>query len=101
MYNEVKQLTEQKTQNASTAVKNNKGIILTDPDEVKIRWKEYIEELYDKDGKPREEDLNLEQEQNIDEDQKGPDILSSELREGLELMKTKKSEGIDAIPAEY
>ena len=34
-------------------------IIVTDPEEVRETWKQYIESLYDKDGKPKIEDLKL------------------------------------------
>ena len=36
-----------------TAIRDDKGEPLTDPEEVRKQWKEYIEVLYDKDGKPR------------------------------------------------
>jgi len=50
---------------------------LTDPKEKRNRWKEFIEELYDKEGKPAEDQLDLgqcleEQEGKPAEDQQGP-----------------------------
>ena len=44
--------------------------MLTDSDKVRDRWKEYIEDLYDKNIKPQEEDMHLETD--TEDDVKGP-----------------------------
>ena len=33
-------------------IKKRKGELIKDQEEIKKRWKEYFEDLYDKDGKP-------------------------------------------------
>jgi len=43
---------------------------------VRDRWKEYIEDLYDNNNNPQEEDMHLETD--IEDDVKGPPILFSE-----------------------
>ena len=49
----VKQLTwNNKGNSRSVAIKNSAGQLLNESEEVRERWMEYIEQLYDKDGKP-------------------------------------------------
>ena len=52
----------------SVSVENNEGNIITDPEEVRERWKQYTEALHDKDGKPKLEDIQVEEEEKIGED---------------------------------
>jgi len=60
--------------------------------------KEYVEELYDKENKPSEEEIPLEE--SVEEDMQGPLILFSEFETALAELKTKKAEGPDGIPGE-
>ena len=66
----MKQLTSKKGNNNSvTAIKSSNGEVLTDGNEIKTRWKEYIETLYDKNGKPTVEQMGAkEEESNLQED---------------------------------
>ena len=49
MYAKVKKLSAEKNVSSkSTTIKDDTGKLLTDPEEVRKRWKEYIEMLYDK-----------------------------------------------------
>ena len=41
---------------------------MSEPEEIKKRWKRYIEVLYNKDGKPSEIDFQLEDESTVDPD---------------------------------
>jgi hypothetical protein len=101
MYAKVHELTKKDAKSSRTAViKDNNGKLLTEKEDVMNRWKEYIEILYDKDGKPTEEDIQLEQEDQIQEDYKGPEILKSEIEKAIDEMKNNKAEGVDGIPAE-
>ena len=75
--------------------------MLTEPDEVRNRWREYIELLYDKNGKPSLEDIGLEEEYLIEDDYKGPKLIDSEVRAAVAEMKQNKAEGVDGIPAEF
>jgi len=99
VYSRVRELTEKpKISNQSSGIKDKDGQLLSETDKIKKRWKEYIEELYDKEGKPTE--LEIEMESQIDDDSKGPDILDIEITSAIEVMKNKKAEGVDGIPAE-
>ena len=69
--------------------------------DVKDRWKEYVEELYDKAGKPAEKDFKLEDENMIENDKKGPDILRDEIYAAIKCLKNGKAAGVDDVPAEF
>ena len=61
---------------------------MTDSDKVRDGWNEYIEDLYDKNNKPQEEDVHLETD--TEDDVKGPPILFTEFEAALgELKKWK------------
>ena len=66
---------------------------LTEADDIKKRWQEYMEELYKKDlHNPDNHDdviTNLE-----------PDILESEVKWALESITTNKASGGDGIPVQ-
>ena len=64
--------------------------------EIKNRWKEYVETLYDKDGKPKETDIGVRESTDVAVDFMGPDILESEGRAAIKEMKENKS-GVDGI----
>lgn len=55
------------------------GTLLTDSEDVKERWREYIEELYAKDEKRTFIPLELEEE--VDIDSIGPDLLREGIRQ--------------------
>ena len=75
------------------SIKDRNGMDLTEADDIKKRWQEYIEELYKKDLKdPNNHDgviTHLE-----------PDILECEVKWALESITTNKAGGGDEIPAE-
>jgi hypothetical protein len=101
MYHKIKEATENKTpQDKGHAIRNKKGSLLINETDIRNRWKEYIENLYNKAEKPTEVELQLELEQEVDNDSKGPPILHSEVQEAIRHMKRKKAEGSDNIPAE-
>src|ERR1051325_11305395 len=103
MYAKVKELTQKtkKTSSRRTSVKHSNEKLLTEPDEVRNRWKEYIELLYDKNGKPSLEDIRLDEEYLIEDDYKGFKLIESEVRAAVAEMKQNKAEGVDGIPAEF
>ena len=70
MYERVKILGKKRNAGSSGyAVKNTDGILLTDVVEVRERWKEYTEKLYDK---PSVEEMSIENENEVQEDDRGP-----------------------------
>ena len=76
MYAKVNELTKTKISTSkSSSLKNKNGNLLTKPEEIKLRWKEYIEELYAKQDKPTQ--IKVENEVDVCEDNKGPYLLDS------------------------
>ena len=61
---------------------------MTDCDKVRDRLKEYIEDLYDKNNKPQEEDMHLETD--TEDDVKGPPIPFSEFEAALSELKMER-----------
>src|SRR5207244_6697020 len=95
MYAKVKKLPAKKNVSSkSTTIKDDTGKLLTDPEEVRRRWKEYIEMLYDKNEKPKPGDLVLGSE---GDSCKGPDLLDSEIVSAIGEMKKNKAVGVDNI----
>ena len=74
--------------------------MVNEPEEVKETWRQYIESLYDKDGKPKIEDLQVEEREEIDEDVAGPEVLKSEILLAISEMKEEKAAGVGEIPSE-
>ena len=74
-------------------IKDRNGMDLTEAEDIKKRWQEYIEELYKKDlYDPDNHDgviTHLE-----------PDILECEVKWALESITTNKASRCDGIPAE-
>src|SRR6478609_7139715 len=73
----------------------------TEPEEIRNRCKEYIETLYDKNGKPQNEEIGIELELDVDKDSKGPVILDSKVTNAIEALKVGKAIGPDGIPDEF
>ena len=62
VYAKIGQLTgKNRNSNTNISVKDGKGALLTEPESIRERWKEYIEELYDRNGKPTNEEMEDEQ----------------------------------------
>src|SRR6478609_1203416 len=102
VYAKVGQLTRKKTTNCtSEAIKDETGKLLTEPEEIRKRWKEYVKTLYDRNGKPQNEEMGIELELDVDEDSKGPVNLDSEVTNAIEALKVSKAIGPDGIPAEF
>ena len=71
-------------------IKDRKGLDLTEAEDIKKRWQEYMEELYKKD---------LHDADNHDDviTNLGPDILESEVKWALQNISTNKTSGGDGI----
>jgi len=98
MYQKVKELTWKNKSKATKSIMNKQGELLKEPEKINQRWKEYIEELYNKEERP--ENIDMEEEAEVEEDQLGPDILESEILQAIQDLKIGKAEGEDGIPAE-
>src|SRR6476619_2484961 len=102
VYAKVGQLKRKKTTNCkSEAIKDETGKLLTEPEEMRNKWKEYIETLYDKNGKSQNEEMGIELELDVDEDSKGPVILDSEVANAIEALNAGKTIEPDSVPAEF
>ena len=75
--------------------------MLSQPDEVRNRWKEYIEDLYCGSDKPKFEELDIELETEVNENNKGSELLGDEIRTAIKELRKKKAVGVDEIPAEF
>ena len=75
------------------SIKDRNGLDITEAEDIKKRWQEYIEELYKKDLHDQDDHddviTNLE-----------PDILECEVKWVLESITTNKASGDDGIPVE-
>jgi len=101
-YRKLHQLTGQNImRNSSKAIKDKDGTLLTDKSDIIERWRIYIETLYDAERKPGKDSLILEQEEEVEKDCIGPDLIVSEIRAAIKELKSRKAVGIDNIPAEF
>ena len=73
------------------SIKDRNGLDLTEAEDIKKRWQEYMEELYKKDLHNNHDDMITNQE---------PDILECEVKWALESVTTNKARGGDRIPDE-
>jgi hypothetical protein len=102
MYRKVKALTGMdKVRNKNGGIKDEQGELMSEPEEIMERWKRYIEVLYNKDGKPSEIDFQLEEENAVESDALGPDLMESEITSATKEMKNNKAEVIDGILGEF
>ena len=75
------------------SIKDRDGMDLTEAEDIKKRWQEYIEELYKKDlHDPDSHDGMITHQE--------PDILECEVKWALETTTTNKASGDDGIPIE-
>ena len=58
MHQKVKELSERKKRRPTNAINDRDETKLTESRKVQSRWKEYIEDLYDKSGKPSNSDCH-------------------------------------------
>ena len=82
-------------------INDKNGALLTSKDKIRNRWKEYIEDLYDKENRPEMEELYLENHETIDPETEGPELLDSEISEAIKCLKRGKAEGGDGIQGEF
>jgi hypothetical protein len=77
----------------TVGIENSQGNVIDDQKEVLKIWEIYFEELYDRANRP--EKLNVEPEEEIDEDHRGPHKLRSEVEKAIKEMRDKKAIGDD------
>jgi len=102
VYAKVKKLSGNRRKNKCILkIKDANGDMLTDPEKIKGRWKDYVEALYDKNGKPKSDEVELEKSDEVNDDERGPDLLKEEIENAINNMKDNKAAGVDGIPAEF
>ena len=77
--------------------KNQSNIVIDHRQALRI-WEKYIQDLYDSENHPQ--DTEIEAEVELDEDDKGPTILKSEVVKAIKDMQRKKATGDDNIPVD-
>ena len=95
VYSTIKTITRKPTIKMQT-IKGKDGKILTDLEEVKTRWKENYEELYNK-RNPADEETANSIPHNTDQE---PEIMREEIVSAINKMADGKSPGFDGITAE-
>ncbi|XP_063584691.1 uncharacterized protein LOC134762248 [Penaeus indicus] len=93
LYQGIKNLTKSFKPSADT-IKSEDGTVLCDGDEIKERWKEYCNKLYEKNDNLPPIHLDL----TVSEPELPP--LIDEVKEGIKDLKNDKSSGTDEITAE-
>ena len=91
MHNIVREISGKKRAYRGEIIKSRDGNLLTDWDEVVLRWKEYVQELFDENRGDAPE---------VRGDMEGPQILLEEVRQAVKEMKNDKSDGGDDVVAE-
>ena len=89
MYQAIKRFTSESKMSGG-CIKNKKGDILFETNEIMDRWTEYVEELFH----------DSRSEQKLKSFLQGPEILTSEVEKALKWMKIGKASGIDNISSE-
>ena len=92
MYSKVKELVGKKKYNKNIAIKKSDGKVAMEIEDVKLRWSEYVGELYD-DERPEAREISI-------ENNEGPTILKEEVRCAMASMKSGKAVGGDGIAIE-
>jgi len=94
VYDKVAKLTwKKKCMNKNIKIKDSTRMIVKEPEEVREQWRLYIESvyMYDKDGKPNTDDFQVEKKVDIEDDEKGPAVLKSEIFSNYSRNKRRKS----------
>lgn len=95
LYRQIKKINNPSHKPKQMAINDKRGTTLTDPAEILNRWKEYGEELFQKD--PNE---NETQSMNFTNIEIEPAPLISEIESSIKDLHTHRAPGLDNIPAE-
>jgi len=99
MYVKAKELGWKETQVIQNiCIEDSQGNRRVDQRQVLKIWENYVTELYDRPNPP--ETLEVEPEEEVDKDEKGPYILQSEVEKAIKEMKNRKTTGDDDVPGD-
>src|SRR5688572_29732774 len=96
VYEKVKQISRKPGKGGGgIEVSDKQGRLLTETNEVKNRWKEYVEELYRSEEGELHDNQGLEKEEETRgrEEDIGPEVLGEEVRAAIKELKNNKAEG--------
>jgi len=86
VYEIVKNSTKKPTQRGGLSVQDKDGVLLHDPEQVKRRWKEYVEDLYQAKNNPK--GLGQDTVDEVEEET-GPELLKAAIRD-MKITKQKE-----------
>ena len=89
MYSKVKEVIGKKKYNKNISIMKSDGKVAMEIEEVKLRWSEYVGDLY-YDDRPEVREITI-------EDNEGPAIMKEEVICAMESMKSGKAVGEDGI----
>jgi hypothetical protein len=99
MYMKTKELGCKDTQGfPNIGIEDSQGNRIIEQNQVLKIWESYITELHDRPNRP--ETLEVEPEQEVVADDKGPYILKSEVEKAIKEMRNKKATGDDDVPGD-
>jgi len=97
IYMKTKELGWKETQGIQNiGIEDSQGNRIVDQKQVLKIWENYVTELYNRPN--RRETLEVEPEEEVDTDEKGPYILQSEVQKAVKEMRNRKATGDDDIP---
>jgi len=80
-------------------IEGSQGNRIIEKSQVMKIWENYIKEIHDRSNRP--ETLEVEPEEEVDADEKGPNILQSEVEKAIKEMRNKKAIGDeDNVPGD-
>jgi hypothetical protein len=99
MYTKTKELGWRETQGMQNiGIEDSQGNRIVEQSQVLKIWENYITELYNR--RNQLETLEVEPEEEVDIDEKGPYILQSEVEKAIMKMRNKKATGDDDVPGD-
>jgi len=99
MYMKTKELGWKETQGIQNiGIEDSQRNRIVDQRQVPKIWKNYVTELYDRTNRP--ETIEVEPEEEVDTDEKGPYILQGEVEKSIQEMRNRKATGDDDVPGD-
>jgi hypothetical protein len=80
----------------NTGIEDSQGNRKIEQSQVLKIWENYITEIHDRPNRP--ETLEVEPEEEVDVDEKGPYILQSDVEKSIKEMRNKMATGDDDVP---
>ena len=91
VYAKVAKLTWNKRVVNKSVVADDAGNRITESEEVRERQRMYTEQFYDKGGKPKLEELQVEEAEEVEEDDKGPGVIKNKILAALRNERRKRN----------